>query len=110
VTVDDARDIDAIVADLRPFADVTTEGGLALVCAVGEQLREQHHLCADVLDGLGGLPVRMVSQSASRQNLTIVVAGADLPAAMTRLHDRFFPPAAIECAGEAAAVAGGHRT
>jgi aspartate kinase len=90
VTVDDARAIDAIVGDLRPFAEVTTDAGLALICAVGEQLREQHHLCAEVLDGLGGLPVRMVSQSASRQNLTIVVAGADLTTAMTRLHGRFF--------------------
>jgi len=110
VTVDDARAIDAIVADLRPFADVTTEGCLALVCAVGEQLREQPHLCAEVLDGLGGLPVRMVSQSASRQNLTIVVAGSDLTTAMSRLHDRFFPATADERAGERIAVAGGHRT
>ena len=94
VTLDDARAIDAIVADLRPFAEVTTDAGLALVCAVGEHLREQHHLCAEILDGLGGLPVRMVSQSASRQNLTIVVAGEDLPTAMARLHARFFPAAA----------------
>jgi aspartate kinase len=107
VTLDDARAIDAIAADLRPFADVTTEADLALICAVGEQLREQHHLCAEVLDGLGGLPVRMVSQSASRQNLTIVVAGADLTAAMTRLHDRFFPLAAADDAAAAiGAVAG----
>ncbi len=90
VTVDDARALEPIVADLQPFAEVTTAGGLALLCAVGEQLRERHHLCAEVLDGLGGLPVAMVSQSASRQNLTFVVAGADLPAAMARLHDRFF--------------------
>jgi aspartate kinase len=107
VTVDDARAIDAIVADLRPFADVTTDAGLALVCAVGEQLREQHHLCAEVLDGLGGLPVRMVSQSASRQNLTIVVAGTDLATAMTRLHSRFFPSAAaVSTTAPAGAVAG----
>jgi aspartate kinase len=94
VTVDDARALEAVVADLRPFADVSTEPGHALVCAVGEQLREQHHRCAEVLDGLGGLAVRMVSQSASRQNLTIVVAGADLATAMNRLHDRFFGGAA----------------
>ena len=55
------------------------------------------------LDGLGGLPVRMVSQSASRQNLTIVVAGADLTTAMTRLHGRFFSSRA---AGDAPAPAG----
>ena len=81
----------------RPAAVCRRDDGgsdLALVCAVGEQLREQHHLCADVLDGLGGLPVRMVSQAASRQNLTIVVAGGDLTTAMARLHDRFFPPPA----------------
>jgi aspartate kinase len=107
VTLDDARAIDAIVADLRPFADVTTDGGLALVCAVGEQLREQHHLCADVLDGLGGLPVRMVSQSASRQNLTIVVSGRDLQTAMTRLHRRFFPPPAADAAVAAVTAAAG---
>jgi aspartate kinase len=110
VTVDDARAIDAIVADLRPFADVTTDAGMALICAVGEQLREQHHLCAEVLDGLGGLPVRMVSQSASRQNLTIVVAGADLTTAMTRLHDRFFsPPAVGDAPVPAGAIAEGGR-
>jgi aspartate kinase len=107
VTVDDARAIDAVVADLRPFADVTTDSGLALLCAVGEQLREQHHLCAEVLDGLGGLPVRMVSQSASRQNLTIVVSGHDLETAMTRLHDRFFPPSTGADAGEAVSAAAG---
>jgi aspartate kinase len=110
VTVDDTRAVDAIVADLRPFADVTTDTGLAIVCAVGEQLREQHHLCADVLDGLGGLPVRMVSQSASRQNLTIVVAGSDLVTAMTRLHKRFFPLVADTEPGQPAAAAVGAQT
>jgi aspartate kinase len=107
VTVDDARTLDAIAADLRPFADVVTESGLALICAVGEQLREQHHRCAEVLDGLGGLPVRMVSQAASRQNLTIVVAGADLTTAMTRLHRRFFPHAAADHAHEVIGAAAG---
>ncbi|MCJ7725289.1 MAG: hypothetical protein MUP76_02705, partial [Acidimicrobiia bacterium] len=34
--------------------------------------------------------VRMVSQAASRRNLTIVLRDADLPSAMARLHDRFF--------------------
>lgn len=90
VTIDDARAVEAIAAELQPIADVRIETGLALVCAVGEQLRVHHHLCAEVLDALGGLPVRMVSQSASRQNLTIVVSDDDLPSAMNSLHARFF--------------------
>ncbi|MFM8533393.1 MAG: hypothetical protein ACKOEC_07345 [Acidimicrobiia bacterium] len=32
----------------------------------------------------------MVSQAASRRNITFVIRGADLPAALGRVHDRFF--------------------
>jgi aspartokinase len=39
---------------------------------------------------LGGLPLRMVSQAASRQNVTFVVAQPDLVPAMQRLHYAFF--------------------
>lgn len=110
VTVDDARAVEHIAADLEPIADVGIETGLALVCAVGEQLRIHHHLCAEVLDALGGLPVRMVSQSASRQNLTLVVADPDLDAAMNRLHDRFFGGASRAAqARRVEAVGGGIR-
>jgi hypothetical protein len=34
----------------------------------------------------------MVSQAASRRNVTVVLRDADVPAAMTRLHDLFFAP------------------
>ncbi len=70
------------------------------------QVKNNTKILLLVMNGLGGLPVRMVSQSASRQNLTIVVAGQDLPSAMTRLHDRFFPAVdadACEMAGVTAA-------
>jgi len=35
----------------------------------------------------------MVSQAASRRNLTVVLADRDVPAAMERLHQKFFAPA-----------------
>jgi hypothetical protein len=38
----------------------------------------------------------MVSQAASRRNVTLVVREADLPAALGRLHDRFFRPVVAE--------------
>jgi aspartate kinase len=91
ITVDDNRALESIVKELTPFADVQSEPGLALICAVGERLRTDPGLCSRVLDALGGLPLRMVSQAASRQNLTLVIEGSDLGQAMARLHDRFFP-------------------
>jgi len=93
VTIDDAESLDAIAADLAAIADVTCERGLGLVCAVGENLRTDTTLCARVLGATGGLPLRMVSQAGSRQNITFVVPQADLGVAMQRLHRRFFEAA-----------------
>ena len=39
VTVDDTRRLDAIVDNLRKFADVSCEPDMAIICAVGENLR-----------------------------------------------------------------------
>jgi aspartokinase len=44
----------------------------------------------------------MLSQAASRRNVTFVIREAELPAALRRLHDRFFAPAALAAAGNAA--------
>ncbi|HXW06244.1 MAG TPA: lysine-sensitive aspartokinase 3 [Vicinamibacterales bacterium] len=99
VTVDDARHLDAIVRDLREFAQVAVERDMALLCAVGDALRADATLAVRVLGTLEGFPLRMVSQAASRRNITCVVHGKDLPAAMARLHEAWFrdrAPAAEE--------------
>ena len=41
VTIDDRRSLDAIVRDLEAFAEVRSEDAMALVCAVGEALRQR---------------------------------------------------------------------
>ena len=44
VTVDDRRDLEAIVDALSEFAEVSTEPGMALLCAVGDRLRAEPRL------------------------------------------------------------------
>jgi aspartate kinase len=80
VTVDDDRGLTDIVSALREFAEVTVEADLAILCAVG---------------ALEGFRVRMVSQAASRRNVTIVLSDADLATAMAQLHDEFFQEAGV---------------
>ena len=90
VTIDDRRALDGIVAELSTFAEVASEDGMAIVCAVGERLRTDARLATRVLGALEGLPLAMVSQGGSRKNITVVLRDADAPAAMERLHRRFF--------------------
>jgi aspartate kinase len=90
VTVDDRRQLDAIVAALSEFADVSTEPNMALLCAVGDRLRSEPALAARAVAVLEEVPLRMISQAASRRNITVILRQADLPHAMHRLHEEFF--------------------
>jgi aspartate kinase len=90
VTVDDTRRIDAIVASLRGFADVSCEPEMAIICAVGEDIHEDPKAFSRAISALDTIPLRMVSQAASRRNITFVLRDADVPQAMTQLHDAFF--------------------
>ena len=84
------RRLDDIVGELGEFAEVTVEGGLAILCAVGDNLRSDPRIAARVIGALEGFPVRMVSQAASRRNVTIVVRDEDLARGMAQLHGEFF--------------------
>jgi len=90
VTIDDTRRLDALVENLRHFAEVACEPEMAIVSAVGENLRSDATLFARAITALDRLPLRLVSQAASRRNLTFVLRNADVPEAMRRLHDAFF--------------------
>ena len=97
ITVDDRRSIEAIIGELSPVAEVTSLSGMALLCAVGDRLRTDPGLCPSVIGALSGLPLYMVSQSASRQNLTLVVEERHVPEALARLHDGLHRRAAGTC-------------
>jgi aspartate kinase len=90
VTVDDRRHLDAIVESLRAFAEVCVEPEMALLCAVGDRLRNDPETAPRVVRVLEEVPLRMISQAASRRNITVIMRQADLPHAMQRLHEEFF--------------------
>jgi aspartate kinase len=92
MTLDDDRRLAAIERDLRLIADVQVERAMAIVSAVGDNLRRDPALAVRLIAALAGLQLRMVSQAASRRNLTVVLADRDVPAAMERLHQEFFVP------------------
>ena len=47
---------------------------MAIVCAVGERLRTDPTLFGRVVGALDGIPLRLVSQAASRRNITVRAA------------------------------------
>jgi aspartate kinase len=90
VTVDDTRRLDAILDNLHTFAEASCERDMAIICAVGENLRADPTLFGRAVTSLDRIPLRLVSQAASRRNITFVLRDADVPHAMMRLHESFF--------------------
>jgi len=89
VTVDDARRLPEISAELREVADVTREDDMAILCAVGDGLQRDPTFVSHLLEALGDIPIRMLSQAAARRNVTLVIRQADLESALVRVHERF---------------------
>ncbi|HXZ80673.1 MAG TPA: lysine-sensitive aspartokinase 3 [Terriglobales bacterium] len=90
VTVDSNEAIPAVAADLDELADVKYEGRKAIVCLVGENIRETPGIAAKVFGAVSNINVRMISQGASEINITFVIDEDDVPRAVRQLHDVFF--------------------
>lgn len=90
LTVDSNESIPALAADLAELADVKYEGRKAIVCLVGENLREVPGIAAHVFGELADVKIRMISQGASEINLTFVIEEDQVPSVVQRLHKRFF--------------------
>jgi aspartate kinase len=104
ITIDDRRRLAPIVAELSQFADVAVDEEMALIGIVGDSLQADPATFSRVVGALGLIPLKLVSQAASRRNITLVLADADLADALTRLHDEFFGYPVI-IGGEPARVA-----
>ena len=93
LTVEDTGALDAIVADLRGLGTVSLERDRAIVCVVGEGLRATPGIAARVFATVQDINVSLISQGASRVNLTFVVDEARVREVVCRLHQAFFEPA-----------------
>ncbi|MGB8846570.1 MAG: lysine-sensitive aspartokinase 3, partial [Terracidiphilus sp.] len=90
VTVDSNASLPQIDADLKELADVTYEGKKALVCMVGEDIRGQNGIAAQVFNAVRHINVRMISQGASEINMSFMIEEDDADEAVRSLHAAFF--------------------
>jgi len=90
LTVDSNQAIPALAADLAKLADVKYEGRKAIVCLVGENLRETPGIAAKVFGLLENTKIRMISQGASEINMSFMIDEEDADEAVRSLHAAFF--------------------
>jgi aspartate kinase len=90
LTVDDPRALPDITAELRGLGTVSVEPARAIVCVVGDGLRTTPGIAARVFATVADINVSLISQGASRVNLTFVVDEARVADVVRRLHEALF--------------------
>lgn len=86
---------DELKVELAQAGRVEYEPGKTIVCVVGEDLFSSPDVIGRIFAVLQGIPVRMVSQGASRTNIALVVDEAQMTTAVRRLHGALFGDRAV---------------
>ncbi|MBI4568884.1 MAG: aspartate kinase [Planctomycetes bacterium] len=88
----DAAGVERAARRLAEVATVSVEKEQAIVCVVGHRMRQEPGIAGRVFSAVAraGVNVRMISQGASKINLTFVVHNRDIEPAVKVLHREFF--------------------
>jgi aspartate kinase len=91
-TTDSEVNLDAAIAELRAFADVQVLRNRAIVAAVGSGIRDAKDVPARFFAALAreAIGVEMISQGASRTNLSALARESHVSRAVQALHREFF--------------------
>jgi aspartate kinase len=95
LSLDDTSALPAIVAELEKLGSVSVEEKRAVLCIVGEGLRSTPGIAARIFSTISDINVSLISQGASRINLTFAVEQARAREAVMRLHKEFFEKTSI---------------
>ena len=90
VTLDDPGRLSGIRRDLEELAHVDVARDRAMVCLVGQDLKFTPGIAARIFKAVEKINILMISQGASRRNISFVVEEKDVEEAVRRLHREFF--------------------
>jgi aspartate kinase len=90
VTVDDLSRLPEVRRDLERLAQVEVARDRAIVCLVGQDIKFTPGIAARIFRTIEDVNVLMISQGASRRNVSFVVHERDVEEVVRRLHVEFF--------------------
>ena len=89
LSIDDTRNLDPILEDLKAYGEITVEMNHSIICVVGEGLIEDKDTYR-LFEILNEIPVRMISYGGSINNVSLLVATKNKIPALQALHKNLF--------------------
>jgi aspartate kinase len=73
VTIDQVKNLDAIINELQEIATVEVDKELSIVCIVGSFAADNEGSALRIFESLRSIPIRMISYGGSEYNVSILV-------------------------------------
>lgn len=90
VTIDNERNLEPILDDLKKFGTVTVDKDMVIICVVGDLEWQNRGFEAEVVNALKDIPVRMISYGGSNYNISLLVRKEDKVRALNLLSRHLF--------------------
>jgi aspartate kinase len=91
VTIDQTANLDAIMRELREFAELEDpDKDQVIICIVGNFWADKEGIAIKVLDAIKNIPIRMISYGASEHNISLLVDAKHKNDALNALNNGLF--------------------
>lgn len=91
VTIDQTANLDAIMRELREFAELEDpDNEQVIICIVGNFWADKEGIAIKVLDAIKNIPIRMISYGASEHNISLLVDAKHKNDALNALNEGLF--------------------
>ncbi|MCU0429118.1 MAG: aspartate kinase [Cytophagaceae bacterium] len=90
LTIDDDKNLDKVINELREFASVEVDKNQTIVCIVGSFGADKTGIVKRIFDSLQSIPVRMISYGGSENNISILIQGDHKAETLNALNEGLF--------------------
>jgi aspartate kinase len=91
VTIDQTTHLDAIMSELREFAELEDpDMNQVIICIVGNFWADKEGIAIKVLDAIKNIPIRMISYGASEHNISLLVDASHKNDALNASNEGLF--------------------
>ncbi len=90
VTIDNEKNLDAILKELKEFCTVKIDKDQTIICVVGSFSAEKQGIAGKIFDALKNIPIRMISYGGSENNVSVLVESKYKKNALVALNKGLF--------------------
>ncbi|NDV68377.1 aspartate kinase [Dysgonomonas sp. 25] len=90
MTIDNTKNLDNIVDDLKKYGTVSVDKGMVIIGIVGDLNWENTGFQSLIMEAVEDVPVRMISYGGSNYNVSLLIKHEDKERALQLLNEKLF--------------------